>query len=72
MGLQNPLHIAIVLIVLLLVFGAKRLPELGRGLGQGLREFKGSVTGHESDPALPVPSDPARPVAPEGNDQVSS
>ena len=44
-GLDNPLHIAIVLIVVMLLFGAKRLPEMGRSLGSGLRNFKESVTG---------------------------
>jgi sec-independent protein translocase protein TatA len=45
MGLENPLHIAVLLVVLLLVFGARRLPELGRSLGSGLREFKDGITG---------------------------
>ena len=44
-GLDNPLHIAILLIVLLLLFGAKRLPEMGRSLGTGLRGFKESLSG---------------------------
>jgi sec-independent protein translocase protein TatA len=45
LGLENPLHIAILLLVVMLVFGAKRLPELGRSLGSGLRGFKDSVSG---------------------------
>jgi sec-independent protein translocase protein TatA len=45
MGLDNPIHLAILLMVLLLVFGAKRLPEIGRSLGSGLRGFKDAVTG---------------------------
>jgi sec-independent protein translocase protein TatA len=45
MGLDNPLHIAFLLLLLLLVFGAKRLPEMGRSLGEGLRGFKGSLNG---------------------------
>jgi len=54
LGLDNPLHIAIVLLVVLLLFGAKRLPEMGRSLGSGLRGFKQSISG-ESEPA-PVPA----------------
>jgi sec-independent protein translocase protein TatA len=45
LGLENPLHIAIILLVVMLVFGAKRLPEMGRSLGSGLRGFKESITG---------------------------
>jgi sec-independent protein translocase protein TatA len=49
MGLDNPLHIAFLVVILLLVFGAKRLPEIGRSLGSGMREFKDSVSGERSD-----------------------
>ena len=45
LGLENPLHIAVILIVVLMVFRAKRLPEMGRSLGEGLRGFKDSVSG---------------------------
>ena len=45
MGLDNPIHIAFLLILLLLVFGAKRLPEMGRSLGTGMRGFKDSIGG---------------------------
>ena len=45
MGLDNPIHIAFLLILLLLVFGAKRLPEMGRSLGSGMRGFKESLSG---------------------------
>jgi sec-independent protein translocase protein TatA len=53
MGLDNPLHIAFLVVILLLLFGAKRLPEIGRQLGSGMREFKQSVTGH-SEPEQPA------------------
>jgi sec-independent protein translocase protein TatA len=47
------MEIGIVLIIALLVFGPKRLPELGGSLGKGIREFSRSVTGHsEEKPAL--------------------
>jgi len=52
MGLDNPLHIAFLVIILLLLFGAKRLPEIGRSLGSGMREFKDSISGDSSQPTL--------------------
>jgi sec-independent protein translocase protein TatA len=54
MGLDNPLHIAFLVVILLLVFGAKRLPEIGRSLGSGMREFKQSVTGESQQPEQPA------------------
>jgi sec-independent protein translocase protein TatA len=42
-------EILIVLVIVLLIFGPKRLPDLGRSLGRGLREFKDSVTGKDDD-----------------------
>jgi sec-independent protein translocase protein TatA len=44
-GNIGPVEIGIVLIIALLVFGPKKLPELGKGAGQSIREFKESVTG---------------------------
>jgi sec-independent protein translocase protein TatA len=66
MGLDNPLHIAFLVVILLLVFGARRLPEIGRSLGSGLREFKQSINGetHNHDhqqPTLPAAA-PQQPV----------
>jgi sec-independent protein translocase protein TatA len=48
MGLDNPIHLVLLVVVLLLVFGAKRIPEIGRSLGGGLREFKQSINGEGS------------------------
>lgn len=57
----QPTHLLIVLAVALLVLGPKRLPSAGRALGQGLREFKTSITGnHETEPdAISPPEQPA-------------
>jgi len=52
LGLDNPIHIAFLLILLLLVFGAKRLPEMGKSLGAGMRGFKDSLTGDSTQPTL--------------------
>jgi sec-independent protein translocase protein TatA len=45
----GPLELIIVLVIALLVFGPKKLPELGRSLGSGMREFKDSITGGDKD-----------------------
>jgi sec-independent protein translocase protein TatA len=51
-------EILILLVVVLLVFGPKRLPEMGRSLGKGMREFKDSITGKDDDRAeLPPPQE---------------
>jgi sec-independent protein translocase protein TatA len=68
MGLDNPIHIAFLLILLLLVFGAKRLPEMGRSLGHGMRGFKDALGGDGAEaPTSTQPSLVAvqrEPVAP--------
>jgi sec-independent protein translocase protein TatA len=50
---DNPIHLLMVLVVVMLLFGAKRLPEVGRSLGSGLRGFKESVNGDEPRGATP-------------------
>ncbi|MGZ4197342.1 MAG: twin-arginine translocase TatA/TatE family subunit [Solirubrobacteraceae bacterium] len=61
MGLDNPIHLAFLLAILLMVFGAKRLPELGRSLGSGMRGFKESISGEAPAPArIEEQSSPAR------------
>ncbi|OFW71753.1 MAG: hypothetical protein A2Y55_06245 [Actinobacteria bacterium RBG_16_68_12] len=49
-------ELMILLVVLLLIFGAKRLPEMGRSLGKGMREFKDSVTGVEEAVTITEPA----------------
>ena len=51
----GPLELAIVLIIALVVFGPKRLPELGRSVGRGIREFKSSISGDHDDDDEPQP-----------------
>ena len=63
MGLDNPIHIAFLLILLLLVFGAKRLPEMGKSLGSGMRGFKDAISG-DAHQAEPGPAGDASPSAP--------
>ncbi len=60
-------EILIFLVVVLLLFGAKRVPEIGRSMGRGMREFKDAVTGHDDDepPRLPpAPEDEERAASP--------
>ena len=45
----GPLEIVVILIIALVVFGPKRLPELGRSMGKGIREFKNSLTSDKDD-----------------------
>jgi sec-independent protein translocase protein TatA len=55
----GPWEIIILVVVLLLVFGSRRLPEIGRSVGKGMREFKQSVTGKDEDePKLEDAQDP--------------
>ncbi len=72
-SLLQPTHLIILLVIVLLLFGAKRLPEIGRSLGTGMREFKDSVTTSGNDkveatrselpPPMPAAPVPAAPVA---------
>ena len=54
-GLTQPWHIVLILLIALLLFGGKRLPEIGRSLGSGMREFKDSLMGNHSDEPQQVP-----------------
>lgn len=55
MDLFSPLHIIILLVIALLVFGPKRLPEIGSGLGKSIREFKQSMNGMMAPDAQEAP-----------------
>ncbi len=60
LGLDNPVHLAFLLILLLLVFGAKRLPEMGRSLGAGLRGFKETISGEPETAHMTAEPTPQR------------
>ena len=63
-NILSPTHLLLVLAVALLILGPKRLPEVGRGLGSALRDFKGSLSGADltdERPVLESQSEPARP-----------
>jgi sec-independent protein translocase protein TatA len=67
----GPLELIVVLIIALVIFGPKRLPELGRSMGKGIREFRGSISGKDDDdedetsskpPAIDAAQDADEPV----------
>jgi sec-independent protein translocase protein TatA len=70
-GLLQPTHIIFVIVIALLVFGPKRLPEMGKSIGHGIREFKDSIDGtstpdtdtHHEASATTVPQEPVRVAA---------
>lgn len=62
MGLENPLHLLIILVVVLMVFGARKLPEMGKSLGEGMRGFRDGIKGDEAKVAE-VPTSTAPPEA---------
>jgi sec-independent protein translocase protein TatA len=81
LGLDNPIHILFLLILLLLVFGAKRLPEMGRSLGSGMRGFKESLHGDIHEPVelaqplqtatAPIPGEHVRTAGPGSGESTS-
>ena len=62
-GLLQPMHLLVIIGIALVVFGPKRLPELGKGLGQSIRGFRDALKGEEEKPASapPPPSDETNP-----------
>jgi sec-independent protein translocase protein TatA len=61
-GWIGPWEIAILLVIVLLVFGPKRLPEMGRSLGKGMREFKDSISNKGDDDRNELPAATAEPT----------
>jgi sec-independent protein translocase protein TatA len=71
----GPLELGVVLVIALIVFGPKRLPELGQSLGRGIREFKNSLSGesdgsdHAEEPAALEPNQPPGSIPPSTGSQ---
>ncbi len=55
-GLFQPMHLMVIAGIALLVFGPKKLPELGKGLGEGIRGFKSAIQGKDESPVLQAPA----------------
>jgi sec-independent protein translocase protein TatA len=62
MGALSPWHIAVIVVVGLLIFGPKKLPELGRGVGSGLRDFRKGLSGEADETPAPVVEAASTPV----------
>jgi sec-independent protein translocase protein TatA len=70
-GLLQPMHLLLILGIALLVFGPKKLPELGRGLGEAIRGFKTSLREGEQAETKP-PTAPSTPIAPSEGDAAKT
>jgi sec-independent protein translocase protein TatA len=64
MGIENPVHLLFIAVVALLVLGPRRLPELARSLGRGIREFRESISDGSATGASHTPAPPSDPLAP--------
>ena len=53
----GPMELLVILLVALLLFGGKKIPELAKGLGEGIRNFKDSLKGPEDQPPAPLPDE---------------
>jgi sec-independent protein translocase protein TatA len=62
--LLQPWHLIVLAVVAFLLFGAKRLPELGKGLGEGLKGFREGIKGVTEPPAPPPPTQQTATTAP--------
>jgi len=65
-------ELGLLLLVVLLVFGPKRLPEMGRSLGKGMREFKDSISGKDDAAELPPPQEDTTVVPATAHDETKT
>ena len=54
-GLLQPMHLVVILVIVLIVFGPGKLPQIGAGLGKSIREFKKAISDTEKDAAEQMP-----------------
>jgi sec-independent protein translocase protein TatA len=59
-GLFQPMHLLVIFFIALLVFGPKKLPELGKGLGEGLRALKNGMKDNPVEPSKEQPDNPTK------------
>lgn len=57
-GIFQPMHLLLILLICVVVFGPKRLPELGKGLGEGIRGFKDAFSGKDKEEPKPPTTPP--------------
>lgn len=60
-GIFQPTHLLLILVIVLIIFGPGKLPELGKALGQGIREFRDSTAGQATNPQAEPPQQPLPP-----------
>lgn len=57
-GLLQPMHLLVLFAIALLIFGPKKLPELGKGIGEGIRGFKAAMNAHDAHPEKQILASP--------------
>jgi sec-independent protein translocase protein TatA len=62
-GTVGPQELLLVLLIVVIIFGAKKLPDLGKSLGESIKNFKGSVSGKDKDAEKELPKDKTPPPA---------
>lgn len=70
--LGSPLQLLVIILILLLVFGAGRLGDVGKGLGEGIKNFKKGLAGGDDGKSKSRPKEPPAPAPPPGNAEPRS
>ncbi len=72
MGIENPVHLLFIAVVALVVLGPRRLPDLAKALGHGIREFRDAMSSGEQDGPAPPPAPTAAPAPPAATTQTQA